>query len=152
MRAPDAAHRAAFAAWCVADPGSMLHAVGLWVPALPPLAKNAAPRPGQVLAWSASETEEPFNDKLLISRHDIRHRPLELLCRRALTDHGAEGGISRHFRIAPAPGHAAFGVEPDQPLGSFRNAAQDIGARIEVVGAGVAEHDHRRLRRHRLDP
>ena len=65
-----------------------------------------------------------------------------------MAHHAAERGISRHFGIAPAPGHAAFGVEPDQPLGSLRDAAKDVGARIKVVGAGVAENDHRGLRRH----
>jgi hypothetical protein len=46
MRAPDAAQRAALGAWCAADPGSMLHAVRLWVPALRCIVKDAAPRLG----------------------------------------------------------------------------------------------------------
>src|ERR1700681_3699618 len=95
---------------------------------------------------------EPGSMKLLISGHDIRHAPFELLCRRALTHDAAECGISWHFGIAPAPGHAPFGVEPDHPLGPLRNAAKDVGARIEVVGACVAENDYRRLRRYRSDP
>src|SRR5882724_3106969 len=90
--------------------------------------------------------------QLLISSHDIRHGPLELLCRRALTHDAAECSISWHFGIAPAPGHAPFRVEPDQPLGPLRNAAKDVGARIEVVGTRVAENDHRRLRGYRPDP
>src|SRR4051812_6610905 len=53
---------------------------------------------------------------LLIRRHDIRHRALELFCGRALAHHAAKGCIARHFGIAPAPGHPPFGIEPDQPL------------------------------------
>src|ERR1700729_3099375 len=45
-RAPDAAPRAALAAWCAADPGPMVYAVRLWVPALRCIVKDAAPRPG----------------------------------------------------------------------------------------------------------
>jgi hypothetical protein len=46
VRAPDAAQRAALAAWCAADPGSMLHAARFWIPALRCNVKDAAPRPG----------------------------------------------------------------------------------------------------------
>ena len=47
-RAPDAAQPAAFAAWCAADPGSILLGFVwlLWVPALRSSARCAAPRPG----------------------------------------------------------------------------------------------------------
>ena len=45
-RSPDAAQRAALAAWCAADPGSILPLDLLWVPALRSNAKGAAPRPG----------------------------------------------------------------------------------------------------------
>jgi hypothetical protein len=53
LRAPDAAQRAALAAWCAADPGSMLRAGCLWVPALRCIVKNAAPRPGHGVASPA---------------------------------------------------------------------------------------------------
>jgi hypothetical protein len=49
MRAPDAAQRVALAAWCAADPGSMLRVNRLWIPAQRCTVKNAAPRPGHVL-------------------------------------------------------------------------------------------------------
>jgi len=45
-RSPDAAQRAALAAWCAADPGSIVPLDLLWVPALRSSAKGAAPRPG----------------------------------------------------------------------------------------------------------
>src|SRR5258708_7345033 len=44
-RAPDAAQRAALAAWCAADPGPVAPQKA-WVPALRSSAKSAAPRPG----------------------------------------------------------------------------------------------------------
>ena len=44
-RSPDAAQRAAVAAWCAADPGSIVPLALLWVPALRSSVKNAAPRP-----------------------------------------------------------------------------------------------------------
>src|SRR5229473_1619689 len=46
QRSPDAAQRAALAAWCAADPGSIVPLALLWVPALRGSAKSAAPRPG----------------------------------------------------------------------------------------------------------
>jgi hypothetical protein len=52
-RAPDAAQRAALAAWCAADPGPMIEsALRIWIPALRCIVKNAAPRPGHVLAFA----------------------------------------------------------------------------------------------------
>jgi hypothetical protein len=45
-RSPDAAQRAALAAWCAADPGSIVPLAPWWVPALRSSAKSAAPRPG----------------------------------------------------------------------------------------------------------
>jgi len=50
--APDAVQRAALAAWCAADPGSILHTASLWVPALRCIVKNAAPRPGHAVTLS----------------------------------------------------------------------------------------------------
>src|ERR1700749_2308936 len=61
----------------------------------------------------------------------------------------AEGLVARHFGIAPAPAHASFRIEPDQPLGAFGDAFHDIGAGVEIVAAGIAEHDHGGLWRHR---
>src|SRR5260370_33438329 len=75
--------------------------------------------------------------KSLVSGYNIRDSPLELLCRRTLAHHAAEGGIASHLGVAPAPGHSPFRVEPDQPLASLRNAAKAAGARIEGTGAGV---------------
>src|SRR5712692_6323778 len=43
-RAPDAAQRAALAAWCAADPGSILHSASSWVPALRCTAEEALHR------------------------------------------------------------------------------------------------------------
>src|SRR5258708_18396750 len=106
-----------------------------------------------VLFWRRLErtwmpgTRPGMTDRSLIRRHDIRHGALELFCGRALAHDAAEGSVARHFRIAPAPGHTSLGVQPDQPLGPLRNAAKDVGARLEIIGAGVAKHDHRRLRR-----
>jgi hypothetical protein len=55
LRSPDAAQRAALAAWCTAKPGSMSDAQSPspWVPALRSSAKRAAPRPGHGGAASA---------------------------------------------------------------------------------------------------
>src|SRR5262245_25053316 len=75
----------------------------------------------------------------LIRRHDIRHRALQLLCGGALAHHAAEGRIAQHFRVAKAPSHAAFGVEPHQPFGPLADATQNVGARVEVVAAGIAQ-------------
>ncbi len=44
-RSPDAAQRAALAAWCAADPGSIVPLAQLWVPACMGQRKSAAPRP-----------------------------------------------------------------------------------------------------------
>src|SRR5438067_82697 len=89
---------------------------------------------------------------LLIRCHDIRHRALELLCGGALAHDAAKSRVARHFGIAKAPGHAAFGIKPYQPLRTLADPAQNIGARIEIVAAGVAEHDHGGLRRDGAHP
>jgi hypothetical protein len=52
MRSPDAAQRAAFGAWCAADPGSK------WVPALRCIVKNAAPCPGNETGCFALSQDE----------------------------------------------------------------------------------------------
>src|SRR3990170_2789722 len=44
----------------------------------------------------------------LIRCHNVRYRAFELLCGGALPHHAAEGGIARHFGIAPAPRHPSF--------------------------------------------
>src|SRR5439155_23331393 len=84
--------------------------------------------------------------------HNVRDSALELLRGGALPDHVAEGLLSRHLRIAPTPGHTALGIEPHQPLRSFGDAANDVGAGIEVVAARVAKYDDGGLRRHAFHP
>ncbi len=89
---------------------------------------------------------------LLIGRHDVGDGAFQLLRRRALPHHIAECRVARHLGIAPAPGHAALGIEPDHALGALGDAAQDIGTRIEVVASRIAEDNHRGLRRYRTHP
>src|SRR5439155_14677771 len=56
-RSPDAAQRAALAAWCAADPGSSCHRV-CRIPALRSSAKSAAPRPGHDIQFALVEAEQ----------------------------------------------------------------------------------------------
>jgi hypothetical protein len=64
VRAPDAAQRAALAAWCAADPGSMLHAARFWIPALRCNVKDAAPRPGH--GTYSARSNSRFNSQTAI--------------------------------------------------------------------------------------
>src|ERR1700681_3523162 len=59
--APDAAQRAALAAWCAADPGSIKQ--WRWVPALRSSAKSAAPRPGHAEPRSVADHPWPRRRK-----------------------------------------------------------------------------------------
>jgi hypothetical protein len=60
MRSPDAAQRAALAAWCAADPGSILHSASPWVTALRSSVKNAAPRPGHEARCLTGSRDDGF--------------------------------------------------------------------------------------------
>src|SRR6266851_255104 len=156
MRAPDAAQRhqrvnarlrrAALAAWCAADPGSVLHSAPSWVPALRSSVKNAAPRPGHEVvskvgclkiesgmtlgSQSARSTSTALCDNRLPQQHRIR-----AVHGLGAVDHGAFQRARLHGNI--------FGEEPRQ-----RDIALWIaGALAEVAGGQRFTGEHAAAKR-----
>ncbi len=89
MRAPDAAQRAALAAWCAADPGPILHSASPWVPALRSSVKNAAPRPGHEV--TALQPNSRANSACQLSKAGAAYR--------GPFDPAADGLVRAHTNI-----------------------------------------------------
>src|SRR6266852_5168108 len=151
MRAPDAAQRAALAAWCAADPGSILHCAPSWVPALRSSVKNAAPRPGHEVvsnvgclkiesgmtlgSQSTRSAGTALCDNLLPQQHRIR-----AVHGLGAVDHGAFQRARLHGNI--------FGEEPRQ-----RDIALWIaGALAEVAGGQRFTGEHAAAKRRSEQP
>src|SRR3954464_2175303 len=73
------------------------------------------------------------------------HEVLELAGRPALVGL-AERLVGRDHAVAVVPVQARLGGETGGAAGPFGDAAEDVGARVAAVGAGVAEDDHGRAR------